>query len=151
MDTPRFDIFSGQTDKNAVWVESVEGLGNASERMLELAQKTPGRYFVFCLNTHRVLASIDNSMDFGRKHQIDGVGRKYVHTMVFACPDCGLPVVIGVMSVHGNRAATSSEWHNIKCCFCEKAFRVVVSTAREHYIAVWEDAVIPLFHASGEA
>jgi len=151
MDAPRFDIFSGQTDKNAVWVESVEGLGNASERMLELVQKTPGSYFVFFLNTHRVLAAIDTSTDLGRKPQTDGNLRKFVHTIVFACPDCSLPVVIGVVSVHGNRSAISNEWQNIKCCFCEKAFRVVVSTAREHYIAVWEDAVIPLFHASGQA
>jgi hypothetical protein len=39
----------------------VAGLGPATARMKELAARAPGRYFVFCSNTHRVFASLDNS------------------------------------------------------------------------------------------
>ena len=44
---PRFDIFSGQIDKNALWVETVEGLSNARERMEQIAAEKPGQVFHF--------------------------------------------------------------------------------------------------------
>jgi hypothetical protein len=57
----KYDIFSGLRDKDAVWLECVEGLGAAYERMKKIAAKSPGPYFVFCAQTHAVLASIDTS------------------------------------------------------------------------------------------
>ena len=62
MPVPTFDIFSGRVDKNAIWIEAVEGLGNAYELMTKLAAQTPGPYFVFCTRTHTVRGSIDTSM-----------------------------------------------------------------------------------------
>jgi hypothetical protein len=61
MKVPRYHIFSGLRDKNAMWLEYVDGLGNAYERMKELARQNPGPYFVFSAETHEVLASIDTS------------------------------------------------------------------------------------------
>jgi hypothetical protein len=58
---PRFDVFSGLIDKDARWIESIEGLGAAYERIKELAAITPGTYFVFDTVTHKVLAKIDNT------------------------------------------------------------------------------------------
>ena len=53
------DIFSGAIDKDALWLERVQGLENAKRRMGELATKSPGRYFVFCDFSHTVVAQID--------------------------------------------------------------------------------------------
>jgi hypothetical protein len=39
------------------WVEVVDGLGCAFERIKELAAEKPAHYFVKSLNTHKVLAS----------------------------------------------------------------------------------------------
>jgi hypothetical protein len=61
MRVPKYDIFSGLRDKDAVWLECVEGLGAAYEHMKEFAAKSPGPYFVFCPQTHKILASIDTS------------------------------------------------------------------------------------------
>jgi hypothetical protein len=61
MTVPKYEVFSGLRDKDAVWLECVEGLGAAYECMKEIAAKSPGPYFVFCARTHRVLASIDTS------------------------------------------------------------------------------------------
>jgi len=58
---PRFDIFSGTTEKDAIWIEAVSGLANARKRMEELAAKSPGRYFVFSVSSHTVLAQTDTS------------------------------------------------------------------------------------------
>jgi hypothetical protein len=63
---PTYDIFSGSRDKDALWLEAVQGLGAACDRMKELAAQTKGPYFVFCTSTHKVLASVDTSQDLGR-------------------------------------------------------------------------------------
>ena len=60
MKVPRFDIFSG-TDKNAQWIEAVEGLDAASRRMEFHATKFPGKYFVFNCSEHTIADSIDTS------------------------------------------------------------------------------------------
>lgn len=39
------DIFSG-TPKNAMWIEAVQGLSNARERMQQIAAEKPGQYFL---------------------------------------------------------------------------------------------------------
>lgn len=56
---PRFDIFSGQIDKNALWIETVEGLSSARERMEQIAAEKPGQYFIFSPLNHAVLAQIE--------------------------------------------------------------------------------------------
>ena len=43
------------------WVEVVDGLGCAFERIKELAAEKPAHYFVKSLNTHKVLASVDST------------------------------------------------------------------------------------------
>lgn len=75
---------------------------------------------------------------------------RFLHTLVFECPGCQLPVVIGRLSAHENREAISNEWQNLKCSFCEESFRVIVATAREHYIAVWGKNALPIT-GSGDA
>ena len=54
-----FDIFSGTPDKDPLWIETVYGLSNARQRMGEIAERKPGRYFVFSLGSHSVLAQIE--------------------------------------------------------------------------------------------
>ena len=52
-----FDIFSG-TFKKASWIEAVQGLSNARERMQQIAEEKPGQYFLFCTRTHASVAEI---------------------------------------------------------------------------------------------
>jgi hypothetical protein len=59
MPNSTYDIFSGQLNNAAIWLESVEGLGNAYQRMTELAAMSPGCYFIFCTHTHTVRGSIN--------------------------------------------------------------------------------------------
>jgi hypothetical protein len=56
---PKYDIFSGQIDINAMWVESVEGLSNARDRMRQIAADKPGRYFIFSPASNSVLAEME--------------------------------------------------------------------------------------------
>lgn len=50
-----FDIFCGLPDKNANWVDTVEGLAAARHRMEEIARTNPGRYFLFSRIDHSIL------------------------------------------------------------------------------------------------
>jgi len=63
---PKFDIFSGDRDKDAQWIEAVEGLAKANERMQQLAAQRPGKYFIFYTGTHTVVANIET---FATPHQ----------------------------------------------------------------------------------
>jgi hypothetical protein len=56
---PTFDIFSGASDKDALWVEAVEGWSQAGERMEEIAAEKPGKYFLFSAASHSILARIE--------------------------------------------------------------------------------------------
>ena len=53
---PTFDIFADAPEKDPVWVEAVQELPSARERMEQIAQKTPGQYFVFFTGSHSILA-----------------------------------------------------------------------------------------------
>lgn len=57
---PFFDIFRGQfPDADVEWIDSVEGLGAARERMQKIAAEKPGAYFVFGAKYGIVFAAID--------------------------------------------------------------------------------------------
>jgi len=56
---PTFDIFSGGPDKDSVWLEAVAGLSNARERMDQLAEKSPGQYFVFSIGSQSIIAKTE--------------------------------------------------------------------------------------------
>lgn len=62
MHPPRnYDIFSGRFDENVIWLEAVEGLGNAVTKMKWFAAQDPGPYFVFSIEEHSVIASVDTT------------------------------------------------------------------------------------------
>ena len=59
---PAFDIFSGRfNEKDVVWLGAVGRLDDARARMLNLAAKQPGAYFVFNSGSQTVAASVDTS------------------------------------------------------------------------------------------
>ena len=68
--TLKFDIFSGSVDKNAFWLERVEGLEKAKRRMEEIATKQPERYFLFCDFSHTVVAQIDASSEIASEEKV---------------------------------------------------------------------------------
>jgi hypothetical protein len=53
-----FDIFSG-TRKNATWIETVEGLAAARERLQQIAAEKRGQYFIFSALTRVSVCEIE--------------------------------------------------------------------------------------------
>lgn len=66
----KYEIFSGIPDRDAVWIEAVEGLASALERMEKIAEDTPGPYFIFYAQSHSVVARMDTS--FRRRRSESG-------------------------------------------------------------------------------
>jgi hypothetical protein len=63
MNVPQYDIFRVRSNnQDVMWLEAVDGLGAANDRMKGHAQRMPGSYFVFCQRTHTVMARIDTSV-----------------------------------------------------------------------------------------
>jgi len=59
---PLYDIFSGHwLRKDAIWIEACRGSANAVQRMLDIATKKPGEYFLFNCYTRRCVMSVDTS------------------------------------------------------------------------------------------
>jgi hypothetical protein len=79
-----FDIFRGTSDEDAVWLEAVEGLSAASERMEEIAAIIPGPYFIFSAASHSILARTEivrarngcNEITTARHDQADAQSRR---------------------------------------------------------------------------
>jgi hypothetical protein len=68
MRVPHYHVFSGSREKDPLWLESVEGLGTANERMEQLAAEKPGPYFIFSTDT-TFSRSIDTSIQTVEAHR----------------------------------------------------------------------------------
>lgn len=69
MRVPTYDIFSGSGYTDAKWLEAVEGLAAATERMKHLAEQMPGPYFVFSTDAKAILASVNTTKPRDRKER----------------------------------------------------------------------------------
>jgi hypothetical protein len=61
MGTDVYDIFSGTSENDAVWLEDVVGMERAVERMQAIAAAKPGNYFVFHTQTQAIIANTNKT------------------------------------------------------------------------------------------
>ena len=59
MSEETYDIFSGAPEEYGSWVEAIEGLSNAQQRMGQIAAERPGKYFLFSSTDQSVLTRVD--------------------------------------------------------------------------------------------
>ena len=59
MTVPQYDIFSGSGQNDALWLECIEGLDAARDRMYEIAAQRPGMYYVLNLQARLLVAKTD--------------------------------------------------------------------------------------------
>jgi hypothetical protein len=52
-----YDLFRRDLLGTPVWMEAVEDLETAKDRMIELAGRSPGEYFVFCQESQEIVSS----------------------------------------------------------------------------------------------
>ncbi len=74
MDEGTFDIFSGAPEEHGLWVEAVEGLSNARERMGQIAAEEHGKYFLFSRSSQSILTRMNGgSRVFERPYGLQAV------------------------------------------------------------------------------
>jgi hypothetical protein len=61
MNEPTFDIFKGMPDQSPVWLEALRGLSIAEQRMEQIAAESPGVYFLFSVEAHRVFTLVNSN------------------------------------------------------------------------------------------
>ena len=61
MNVPQYDLFAGHSPTDALWIEAAGELDASVQRMKTLANQQPGAYFVFCVRTHAIVASVDTT------------------------------------------------------------------------------------------
>jgi hypothetical protein len=62
---------------------------------------------------------------------------RYVHVLLFVCPECGLPVVISRVSAEKNSEDVDAQRLHITCSYCDPSFNVTAVTAKKHYVENW--------------
>jgi endogenous inhibitor of DNA gyrase (YacG/DUF329 family) len=62
---------------------------------------------------------------------------RFVHTLLFACPECGSPVAINRVTNEKKLEIVDAERLRIKCSFCNKSSDVIAVTAKRHYLEEW--------------
>jgi hypothetical protein len=62
---------------------------------------------------------------------------RFVHILLFACPDCNLPVSTSRVSNERNLETVDAEHLCIACGYCEKSSDVIAFVAKRHYVEEW--------------
>jgi hypothetical protein len=66
------------------------------------------------------------------------ISTKYVHTLLFVCPNCQFPIAITRVSEHRNLEGIDRESLRISCSYCcGLSFDVVAIQAKKHYVLDW--------------
>ena len=66
---------------------------------------------------------------------------QYVHTFLFACPSCQLPISITRMSADQNPQSVGRGPMRASCCYCGKNSYCSPAAARRHYVEEWQRAM----------
>jgi hypothetical protein len=62
---------------------------------------------------------------------------KYVHTLLFQCPDCDLPIAISRVTEARNLEEIDAEPLRIFCTSCYNPSNVIAIMAKKHYVENW--------------
>ena len=62
---------------------------------------------------------------------------RYVHILLFMCPECNLPVAISRVSNEKTLEVIDAECLRITCSYCEAVSDVIAVTAKKHFVEDW--------------
>lgn len=62
---------------------------------------------------------------------------RYVHVLLFVCPECNLPVAISRVSNEKNLEGVDAERLEITCSYCKASSTVTTVTAKRHFVEEW--------------
>jgi len=62
---------------------------------------------------------------------------RFAHTLLFACPECNLPVSVSRISDKKNLEEVDALLIRTRCEYCEKPLETLAITAKEHWVSPW--------------
>lgn len=62
---------------------------------------------------------------------------QYAHSLLFACPNCQFPIVIGCLSIRRNLEGIDAENFAATCASCRRSYNLPGVTAKKHYVDEW--------------
>ena len=62
---------------------------------------------------------------------------RYVHILLFVCPECNFPVAISHVSNEKNLEGVDAERLDLTCSYCKASFNATIVTAKRHYVEEW--------------
>ena len=68
---------------------------------------------------------------------------RYVHTLLFSCPNCKLPIAIARISQDGNLEPVDDERHKIMCLYCKNSAVTIAAKAKMHWVDAWPFENLP--------
>ena len=68
---------------------------------------------------------------------------RYVHTLLFDCPQCKFPIAISLIKEQQNLEEIDAETLFIMCSHCQHAFSTLAITAKRHYVDEWPFKNLP--------
>lgn len=71
------------------------------------------------------------------------MGSRYVHTLLFVCPECRAPISASHVDERGNVEGVALKSLRLNCHVCHRAFDVLAVAARRHYVDHWPFESLP--------
>jgi len=62
---------------------------------------------------------------------------QYAHSLLFACPNCKSPIVIGSLSEQKNLENIDAVDFAATCAYCRHSFNIPAIHAKKHYVEEW--------------
>lgn len=67
---------------------------------------------------------------------------RYVHTLLFSCPHCKLPVAVSDIREEGNIEAMEGSL-TLRCSQCGESSEVPAAVAKRHWVDDWPHEELP--------
>lgn len=62
--------------------------------------------------------------------------KRYVHTLLFSCPQCKLPIAVSDVREEGNVEAIEGLL-TLRCSQCGEFSSILAATAKQHWVDEW--------------
>jgi len=68
---------------------------------------------------------------------------RYVHMLLFSCPNCKLPMAVARISKDQSLEPVDGERQKLICLFCEESADIIAADAKTHWVDKWPFENLP--------
>jgi hypothetical protein len=68
---------------------------------------------------------------------------RYVHTLLFSCPNCKLPIAAARISKDESLEPVDGERQKLICLYCEESADIIATDVKMHWVDKWPFENLP--------